>query len=160
MWLFFVFYIRRNVSVNFQVKKKKCYLKEKKISDCWFCFPANGTKITHVGILQHPSPVWFPGWEIKSKASLISVSISESNSPLDRRTIFSRKVFCGATNPLLPPCIMEVSGQKLGAARWSCWYWLTLLRCLPGGSLVHRSQDRHDGALCIRTEASKIKASL
>lgn len=31
MWLFFVFYIRRNVSVNFQVKKK-CYLKEKKKS--------------------------------------------------------------------------------------------------------------------------------
>lgn len=30
MWLFFVFYIRRNVSVNFQVKKKKSYLKEKK----------------------------------------------------------------------------------------------------------------------------------
>lgn len=30
MWLFFVFYIRRNVSVNFQVKKKNCYLKEKK----------------------------------------------------------------------------------------------------------------------------------
>lgn len=29
MWLFFVFYIRRNVSVNFQVKKKS-YLKEKK----------------------------------------------------------------------------------------------------------------------------------
>lgn len=29
MWLFFVFYIRRNVSVNFQVKKN-CYLKEKK----------------------------------------------------------------------------------------------------------------------------------
>lgn len=32
MWLFFVFYIRRNVSVNFQVKKKKMLLKRKKKS--------------------------------------------------------------------------------------------------------------------------------
>lgn len=30
MWLFFVFYIRRNVSVNFQVKKKMLLKRKKK----------------------------------------------------------------------------------------------------------------------------------
>lgn len=28
-------------------------------------------------------------------------------SPLERRTMFSRKVFCGATSPLLPPGILQ-----------------------------------------------------
>lgn len=34
------------------------------------------------------------------------------NSPLERRTMFSRKVFCGATSPLLPPCILRVLGRN------------------------------------------------
>lgn len=38
--------------------------------------------------------------------------------PLDRRTIFSRNVFCGATSPLLPPAmVILAAGWSPGASR-------------------------------------------
>lgn len=38
--------------------------------------------------------------------------------PLDRRTIFSRNVFCGATSPLLPPAMVILpTARGLGASR-------------------------------------------
>lgn len=37
-------------------------------------------------------------------------------SPLERRTMFSRKVFCGATSPLRPPAI--TAGHALQCVPW------------------------------------------
>lgn len=40
--------------------------------------------------------------------------------PLDRRTIFSRNVFCGATSPFLPPAMVILPAARgLGASRRS-----------------------------------------
>ena len=46
-----------------------------------------------------------------------------ADSPLERRTMFSRKVFCGATSPLFPPGILlraGGAGVAQGLRRFVC----------------------------------------
>lgn len=49
-------------------------------------------------------------------------SLQRADSPLERRTMFSRKVFCGATSPLFPPGILLRTGGA-GVAR-GLWRWV------------------------------------
>lgn len=74
-----------------------------------------------------------PGGSLQSRRRF-EPSPAPDHSPLDLRTMFSRKVFCGATSPLFPPGILlryRCSSPAPGSVR--------MLPLGPTGGETHRS---------------------
>lgn len=118
--------------------------------DVWHTHVASERgKLHHCGInagikwdyvpLSSTKPPWLHWYENKNKKHSVfqqqspgpslllkrnppkQASLRRADSPLERRTMFSRKVFCGATSPLFPPGILlRAGGAGVGQGLWRC----------------------------------------
>ncbi|TNN82668.1 hypothetical protein EYF80_007186 [Liparis tanakae] len=80
------------------------------------------------------------------------------NSPLERRTIFSRKVFCGATSPLLPPCMMRVPGRDSELLSGRAVVNQYPPQLAPDPSVDHKCQNNNNDMRYFRAEVLEINA--